>query len=402
MKKIMPTVSMLLLVFLSSPGSGYRIIHKTGVGTRAYSMANNYVAVAQDLSALYWNPAGLAFLPVREFQISLFGQSQKSRSSLFGTEEIDHLQRLHLMQGGLVYAFPTSRGGFSLAGSYQNPVVFDDISTFSGTYGDTTVSSTYRTFGGLNFWSGGFGLQVAPGMGIGATMSIITGREQTRDTYSKTASGSGEQFDDNIETGYLGYDLRAGLLYSYRDKAFWGARLVFPRRIRFREEFSEDFPDTAGRLYSSYEAALGYAMELPYFTFSTEVHIRLPYTVVFPSEKILSKSGASSAKAGGGVGFEAPLFVNSTLVRAGYAYEEFDRYSFVAKYADQPFDEAWAPDGVDASQERHLVTTGFAWLVAQWNFEIGYGYQFWEVETNNTLTERYGFHRFLVSFSMRF
>src|SRR3989339_1928545 len=43
---------------------------KLGAGSRAVSMGNSFAAVADDATALYWNPAGLAQLKYREVTIS--------------------------------------------------------------------------------------------------------------------------------------------------------------------------------------------------------------------------------------------------------------------------------------------------------------------------------------------
>ena len=43
---------------------------RIGVGARAVGMGETFVAVANDPSAIYWNPAGLASLQRREIAIS--------------------------------------------------------------------------------------------------------------------------------------------------------------------------------------------------------------------------------------------------------------------------------------------------------------------------------------------
>ncbi|HXS81942.1 MAG TPA: UPF0164 family protein, partial [Methylomirabilota bacterium] len=43
---------------------------RIGVGARAVGMGETFVAVANDPSAIYWNPAGLASLQRRELAIS--------------------------------------------------------------------------------------------------------------------------------------------------------------------------------------------------------------------------------------------------------------------------------------------------------------------------------------------
>jgi hypothetical protein len=49
--------------FSASPGETGLAFLKIGVGARAAGMGEAYVAVAQDATALYWNPAGIATTP---------------------------------------------------------------------------------------------------------------------------------------------------------------------------------------------------------------------------------------------------------------------------------------------------------------------------------------------------
>ena len=55
---------------------------ENGFGARAFSMANNYVALSNDLSAIYWNPAAMSFSLTREFQVT-FDMSSLNGTSTF-------------------------------------------------------------------------------------------------------------------------------------------------------------------------------------------------------------------------------------------------------------------------------------------------------------------------------
>jgi hypothetical protein len=54
----------------ADPGDTGLAFLKIGVGARAAAMGEAYVAVAQDPSAMYWNPAGIANTPALEFHAS--------------------------------------------------------------------------------------------------------------------------------------------------------------------------------------------------------------------------------------------------------------------------------------------------------------------------------------------
>ena len=54
------------VLWASSPGTTAAEVLKIGVGARAIGMGEAYVAQADDVSSLYWNPAGLALMQERQ------------------------------------------------------------------------------------------------------------------------------------------------------------------------------------------------------------------------------------------------------------------------------------------------------------------------------------------------
>ncbi len=71
-----------------------------GVGARGLGMGGAYTALADDANSLYWNPAGLAKLPKREFTAS--------HAEMFESARLDFL----------AYAHPTQQGTFAAGLTY--------------------------------------------------------------------------------------------------------------------------------------------------------------------------------------------------------------------------------------------------------------------------------------------
>ena len=59
-RAILVLTALIILVFFSTNmfAAG---VDLTGIGARAMAMGGNYRSIADDWSAMYWNPAGLAY-----------------------------------------------------------------------------------------------------------------------------------------------------------------------------------------------------------------------------------------------------------------------------------------------------------------------------------------------------
>lgn len=71
MRKVLITVGILILftnsAFALGPGESCASFLKIGVGPRAVAMGEAFTAVANDVTAVYWNPAGLSQITTRQF-----------------------------------------------------------------------------------------------------------------------------------------------------------------------------------------------------------------------------------------------------------------------------------------------------------------------------------------------
>ena len=215
------------------------------------------------------------------------------------------------------------------------------------------VSNDYRAYGDLNFWSGAFGLQVAPGLGIGAALSLVTGSEKINDVFVEDTDGFSERNNNyayDAERTFSGYDIRLGLLYSPIEKVRIGARLVLPQTIWFNEDPPIDAGFTKGRLFSSYSGAIGISTVLPLATLSSEFRFRAPYDYANPQDIIPSSSPAHYSRVGAGLGAEIPLFVKNALLRLGYSWDQYDTHTFAIQYDNDTSQAVWGTDGVATNQ----------------------------------------------------
>lgn len=404
-----------MMCSLSAQEFGVPARSTTGVGTRAFSMGNNYVALSDDASAMFWNPAGLAFTPIREFQVGLSGFSYNletdfKEGSVSAKSNADR-QRIRPNLIALLRAIPTSRGGFSIAFGFQNPYILDDMLRYDEreATGDYTRKD-YYSFGQLNLWTAAFGLQVAPDFGVGGAVSLITGRNTMkfmRDHYLASGFLDAEEYF-RIHQSYLGADIRLGILYAMFDRMKIGMRIELPQLIAFDEEYrvEENNPDSVftiiddGRLKTAPTGAVGISYRFPFMLLSGECSVRAP----IPDADDESIYSFWKVRAGSGV--EVPLFVKSLFLRAGYAWQEYDRYPMLIMYNDPDVDIE-TDFTVDVLRDEHLITAGLSYMTKHGlSFDFSYGFRFWEVESyplgGGTVNELHTIHYFTGSFALRY
>jgi hypothetical protein len=385
---------------------------------RLMSMGSAGVALPGDLSTLQANPAALAFMPKREFEASIDWIGESADAAIFGRSFNSELSRLRFARFGLLNAVPVARGGLAFAFAFHRPYAFCDLDSYQALYFDNQnqyirTENDYRDYGDLSYWSGGCGIQVAQGLGIGIAASLITGAEHERLTFFKTVDDSiidpmWDDFDRSTSRNYLGYDVRAGIGYAPIDRLYIGARVVFPQSIWFAENVEEQYPHSQepdyaanpdGKLISSFSAATGASLRLRFMTIAAEIHGRAPYSMVYLDQRFPAESPAAYAKGGGAAGIEVPL-PTKTLLRAGYGIDQPDMYAFARLYDGADAD--WGLGGLAYKGYRQQFTFGVCQMVNAFCIEAAYGCQIFRLTKNETLASDHAIQRIVVSAALQY
>lgn len=403
-------------------------VHAVGIGTRAYGMANNFTALAGDFSALFWNPAGLAFVPVREAHCAVDLDRQDTRTELAGTGDNAFHQRVRLSSAGLMRSVPTVRGGFGLALGFSSPYLLDGINNLKGAdvyaagtglgggfdtlfAGDTLFrdKDNHRSTGQCNLWSAGIGWQIAPGLAMGFSVGLLSGSQKIGiASVAHTSRADFENYDVKIEREYFGYDARVGFLYTPVKNFFVGCRLEIPRRAKAAENYGSvdnllSIVDTAatsfGVLKSGFSGALGAALQLPFMTISSDMTFRSPVS------DALQGSEQSRWNNGVGLGIEVPLRFLASVFRSGYSFSGFDISSMQIR---------WDGTGVEPEppltvlHNQHLFTAGWSLFIGpNISVELAYGCCLWKFSTfdpawRNAIVEAHDLQRGVAAISVRY
>ena len=106
--------------------------NETGFGARALAMGGAYTAIANDFSSVYWNPAGLAIIPVGGMFAEGVGNILKNKITYLGASNDITDQNKRLGAIGLITALPTVRGSFVIGVGINKLSSYDDYLEFSG------------------------------------------------------------------------------------------------------------------------------------------------------------------------------------------------------------------------------------------------------------------------------
>ena len=195
-----------------------------GVGARAMGMGGAFVAVADDYSALFWNPAGLAQIHRLELSGSLSHERYTNETAFYGNGVNDSQSKTRLNALGFTYPVPTVRGSLVLSAGYNRVSSFDGLMTMAGYRTPTQFADAWETeSGGLGMWSFGGAMDVSPSLSFGATLDIWSGDDSYSWDYMATDAQnphSDVRYLDTIDGDYTGVGLKfAGLIRANRPGA---------------------------------------------------------------------------------------------------------------------------------------------------------------------------------------
>jgi long-subunit fatty acid transport protein len=203
----------------------------SSVGSRSQAMGNTVVGIADDFSALFGNPAGLSQQKNFDFSVGLSRIGYGNDVTFFGNKTSDNNSAINLNNLGIVYPIATARGGLTFAFGFGRVANYTSVASFDGfnpsssiiqsltsnkniydytndqyssfldnsipyqlflanTFLDTLnrneglnplvlgkvqQNGTIREGGGINNWSFGGGIDVAPNLSFGLTLNFVSG-----------------------------------------------------------------------------------------------------------------------------------------------------------------------------------------------------------------------------------
>jgi hypothetical protein len=256
-KTIIALVFVLLVGWIAdaqqlTPAPTFQLIN-SGYGAAALGMGGAYAAVAGDLSALYWNPAGIA----QSTELQLYVDYRFQGDSFEDFSEVSTPNRLQSVQrfkpsghqlDAIALSFPieTKSYVFTPAFAYQRSTKFnperamkDVAGVITHLPGDVTYQSEGKldqTFGSESEYVFSVSAKVTKKVYIGGNWSFLAGSPETTlsgDLTDTTIAPGGTQtrsyhLDETTKQSVSGNYLNVGLLLVPKPGIRFGADVRFP------------------------------------------------------------------------------------------------------------------------------------------------------------------------------
>ena len=217
-----------------------------GVGARTMGMGGASLALADDFTALYWNPAGMAQIQKFEFFSSLSHNTEVADTYFVGDAMKTVTRRSQMRPNaiGFVYPLETRQGGLAVGFGYNRQQNFDyqtaiqGIDPSSGTdFSGLSVDEINANSGGIGIWSFGASVYVTKHVLVGGSLDFWSGNSLNQldttatDIVNIDSELSRFRYDDEVDRAYSGVGGRIGLLAHLTDNINFGLTLVAPTEL---------------------------------------------------------------------------------------------------------------------------------------------------------------------------
>jgi long-subunit fatty acid transport protein len=334
MKTTVCIVTVFAILVLASVGSAQQY-NITGAGARAEGFGGAFIGVADDATAVVWNPAGLSQLQRPEASIvTRYVMEKWENTSLISSSGNWTADQSHFLVNFGSLAIPFRLGGMNLvvAAAYQRQI--DLYDTWD------QPDDKYTTTGGMDTFTPGIGIQITPTISVGVASNIWFGKSQYNEKYDRLGSLD-QQW--NYNGTYSGLNFVAGALLD-----LGGLQRPFPLKVGVsvktpfdsKRAYSYEYVPPIGSLstYGTHSTIqmplmLGFGAsyrigenltvaadyEMRQFK-GKEIHMTYdpPYDYVSPSTTPVSKSGKDLNQVRVGAEYLIVLNMGVFPIRAGY------------------------------------------------------------------------------------
>jgi len=151
-------------------------------------MGGAYAGVADDFTAVFWNPAGLAQIQQREVYVAFLRNTKENiattgRGTAVEASASADVRNTRFGSLGFVYPFPVYQGAFVLAAGFNRVQDFDWVLCTTGFVDSLTTNDSFRHEGGTSTSSLAAAVDVSKSVSLGLTVNLISGEDKAENTF---------------------------------------------------------------------------------------------------------------------------------------------------------------------------------------------------------------------------
>lgn len=269
-----------------------------GSDARALGMGNSYIALSDDGSASFFNPAGFGLLKRLEFTGGLNYLDLNNDVTFFNKSSSYSNSNTKLNQLSFAFPFPTLQGSLVFALSYHTTkdltgaMKFDgfnnsntsliqdfintdipydlyltDLNNNTPISGNLNQSGSILNSGSLNNWTFSGAIEVYKNLFIGGNLNIISGNYKSNNDYYEDDTkhlyqGRTDPTDSTtldfmtfhlnrlLDWNISGWDAKIGLLYQLENNSRFGLTIQFPKTYDIKEKFTVNGSSKFGSGYT--------------------------------------------------------------------------------------------------------------------------------------------------------
>jgi len=225
------------------------VSNRFGIGARTMGMGGAFIGVADDFTAIHWNPAGLA--QIRHFELSgglshsIFDTSSQFTGS---SENKVSESATKPNSAGIVWPTGSRHDGLTLAFGVNRVQSFDKRSILEGIdpLDNFDVDEERRSEGSIYEWSFGGAGYISRNISLGLSLNFWSGgHSQELDTLATDIANVDKElkdmsFYDTIDRRYWGFSGKAGSLVRLSKHVSLGATVTFPMLLEINEDWTQD------------------------------------------------------------------------------------------------------------------------------------------------------------------
>ena len=257
----------------------------TGAGARAAGMGGAFIGVADDATAIVWNPAGLSLLERPE--ASLVGRTISESKKYDWDNAPDNVSQNHFVLNFLSGVYPFKMGNKKIVGAlaFQRQVDFYNYRNYD------IISK--EGLGGLDTITFGSGFGLFPFFSLGLSANIWTGKYDENWNlradfeYKESYSGLNFVFGTMLDLSYLQNPIPLKIGSTFRTPFKLKVTWEDPDDIYF--QYNIDFGEDQGDATIDFPMMLGFGTSYrigDFFTLSADYEMR-----AYKDQKVVVKAG---------------------------------------------------------------------------------------------------------------